>query len=244
MSADRRSSPRPGEEGRDRRRWNDFRAAYPGILATFGVALLLMVAVDLWLVYKGRTYAAEVQRLRAGMSDVERRKVDAALATEQNRLRVMVELARRQAQLDKQLHLSVSVDSAVMYLEREGALLREMRVDVGPERWVGTPPDTVKMTAPRGARTIERLLEGDAVWEVPAWVYRDRGLPVPESREVAGALGTRAIVLNGGTVIYAPPESGPLADSLYVLPGAIRARASDLRALAPNLAAGMTVYFY
>ncbi len=244
MSADRRSGPRPGEEGRDRRRWSEFRAAYPGIVATLGIALLFMVAIDGWLIYKRATYEREVERLRAGMTDVERRKVDAELATEENRLKVMVELIRRQAQLDRQLHLSVAVDSMVMYLEREGALLREMHVEVGPERWVGTPPDTVKMTAPRGARTVERVLGRDAVWEVPAWVYTDRGLPVPENREVAGALGPSAVVLNGGTVIYSRPESGPLADSAYVLPGAIRARPADLRALAPNLAAGTTVYFY
>ena len=51
---------------------------------------------------------------------------------------------RRQANLDKDLHLSVAVDSGVMYLEREGALLREMPIDVGPEKRVGIAPDTLK----------------------------------------------------------------------------------------------------
>jgi len=40
------------------------------------------------------------------------------------------------------------------------------------------------------------------------------------------------------------PSVGPLNDSSYVLPGAVRARASDLEAVAPNLAPGVTVYLY
>ena len=61
---------------------------------------------------------------------------------------------------------------------------------------------------------------------------------------VVGALGAGAIVLSGGAVIYARPSDGPLSDSTYVLPGAIRARTQDLRAIAPNLTPGMAVYLY
>ena len=208
------------------------------------IALLAMLAIDAWLLRKRLRYDAEIERLREGMTDVERRKTDMILATEQNRLRVTVELIRRQAQGDKDLHLSISVDSGLMYLEREGALLREMPVDVGPEKWVGTPPDTVKITPPRGARTVERILGPRDRWEVPKWVYTDRRLPEPDSAAVVGALGPSAIVLNGGMVIYSLPSAGPLRDSTYVLPGAIRARSSDLRAIAPNLQPGMSVYFY
>ena len=48
------------------------------------------------------------------------------------------------------LHLSVSVDSGTMFLEREGAVLREMPVRVGREQLAGTAPDTVRVAAPRG----------------------------------------------------------------------------------------------
>jgi hypothetical protein len=61
---------------------------------------------------------------------------------------------------------------------------------------------------------------------------------------VVGALGPGAIVLSGGAVIYGHPTSGPLSDSSYVLPGGIRARAQDLRAIGPNLSPGMSVYLY
>jgi hypothetical protein len=90
---------------------------------------------------------------------------------------------------------------------------------------------------------VERLLgEGDP-WEVPRWVYQDRGI-APNTGALPGALGPAAIVLDGGTVIYSLPSVGPLNDSTYLLPGAIRARAADIKAIAPNLRPGMPVYFY
>jgi hypothetical protein len=69
-------------------------------------------------------------------------------------------------------------------------------------------------------------------------------LTPPTERAFKGALGPAAIVLVGGTVIYSLPTVGPLNDSLYVLPGSVRTRAADLEAIAANLKAGMTVYFY
>ena len=229
---------------RRRQSWREFRLAYPGIISVLLVLLVSMVAIDGWLVYQRVRYARETARLRAGMTDQERRKTDMVVAAEQNRMRVALELMRRQANIDKDLHLSVAVDSGVMYLEREGALLREMPIDVGPEKRVGAAPDTLKIVAPRGARTVERVLGVKDRWEVPKWVYMDRGLPVPDDRMVVGALGPGAIVLSGGAVIYGHPASGPLSDSSYVLPGAIRARTQDLRAIAPNLTPGMSVYLY
>jgi hypothetical protein len=177
------------------------------------------------------------------MSDVERKRTDALLAQEQNRMKVMVELFKRQAKVDPSLHLSVSLDSGVMYLERDGALLRAMPITIGPEKRVGVPPDTLHIAAPRGKRTIVSLLDEASPWQVPAWVYQDRGIPV-ETTGLAGALGPAAIILDAGTVIYSLPSVGPLNDSTYVLPGAIRVRASDLKAIAPNLQPGVAVYFY
>jgi hypothetical protein len=178
------------------------------------------------------------------MTALERNRTDAILARDENRLRIAVELIRRQARIDKDLHLSVTVDSGVMFLEREGALLREMPIQIGPEKTVGASPDTVRMVAPRGARTIERIVDENGTWEVPAWVYADRGLQTSAEREIRGALGPAAIILSGGTVIYSMPSAGPLNDSAYVLPGSVRARAADLKAILPNLQNGMTVYFY
>jgi len=239
------TTPRPPQFPERRRpHWSEFRRAYPGILATMGFALCLLIAIDVLIVRKRNRYIQEDARLRESMSALQRQQADAILSNEQNKVRMMIELVRRQAQIDKQLHLAIPVDSGVMYLEQDGALLREMPVQVGPERRVGTPPDTVYMVAPRGTRTVERILGGDDPWEVPAWVYTDRRLTIPADRALKGALGPAAIVLVGGTVIYSLPSAGPLNDSTYVLPGSVRTRAADLQAIAANLKAGMTVYFY
>lgn len=236
----------PGQQfpERSQPRWREFRRAYPGLLAGLAFALVVMIALDVLLVRRRLRYVEEDSRLRDAMSTLQRTQADAILSNEQNRLRIMIELVRRQAQIDKQLHLAIPIDSGVMYLEQEGALLREMPIQVGPERRVGTPPDTVYLAAPRGARTIERILDGDDAWEVPAWVYADRGIPVPTERALKGALGPAAVLLTGGTVIYSAPTVGPLNDSTYVLPGGVRARAADLAAISANLRPGMTVYFY
>jgi len=229
----------------DRRRlgWREFRRSYPGLITTMAIAVIVFLAIDGLLISRYRRYQRETRSLRAAMSDVERKKTDEILAQNENRLKVMVELFKRQAKVDPTLHLSVSLDSGVMYLQRDGALLREMPITLGPERRVGTPPDTVHIAAPRGKRTVEQVLDETDVWEVPAWVYTDRGLPPGEPR-LKGALGPAAVRLDGGTVIYSFPSVGPLNDSSYVLPGAIRVRASDLKAIAPNLRPGVAVYFY
>lgn len=237
------AGPPPGGERR-RASWREFRHAYPGILVTLTLAIAMMVALDAWLIAKMVRYRGEVRRLRGNMTVAERRRTDLLLESEENKFRVMIELIRRQARGDKQLNLAVSVDSGLMYLGREGAVLRQMRVEIGPEKTVGTSPDTVRMTPPRGQRTVERLVGAGDEWDVPAWVYTERGLAVPAKRTAKGALGPTAIIVTGGTVIYSMPQSGPLADSAWVMPGSIRASASDLRAIAPNVERGMSIYFY
>ena len=235
----------PGEpRERRRERWSEFRRAYPGILAVGLVALLLFIGLDIWMLARRERYENEIEQLRSGMTAAQRERADVAIEANENKLKVMLELIRRQARLDEAIHLAVSVDSGVVLLERESAILRVMPAEIGPERWVGTAPDTLLMATPRGKRTIERILRGDAKWEVPTWVFRDRGLEPPADRGVRGALGDVALLLDGGTVVYTLPETGPLADSTYVMPGSIRVRAADLTAVLPNLSAGTAVYFY
>jgi hypothetical protein len=224
-----------------------FRAllrSHRGAVIALTALALLLVTANVLLAARWWRYRAETARLRAGMSEAERNRADMALQSEQNRVKVMLELVRRQAQGDQGLHLSIAVDSGRMYLERDGVVLREMDITVGPERVVGTAPDTVRLVVPRGTRSVAQVLHAKDAWEVPRWVYADRAQPVPENRTVAGALGSAAIVLSGGAVIYAIPKEGPLADSSYVLPGAVLARAEDLRAIAQNITPGMAVYLY
>jgi hypothetical protein len=214
-------------------------------LVIAGVVLLALLAIaDVMLVRRRERFRQEIDRLRSSMTLVERARAAQIIAQERNRLRLAVELIRRQARVAPDLHLSIATDSSRMYLERDGVLLREMPVHIGPARRVGIVPDTVHLAAPRGARTVAEVLTDSSVWIVPEWVFADRGVPAPSVRAMRGALGTAAIVLTGGTVIYSLPNAGPLSDSTYVLPGAVRVREHDLRAILPNLKAGSNVYFF
>jgi len=233
-----------GVRQRRRPRWSEFREAYPRILTAMVLGLAALLALDGWLLYKRVAYRRETARLRRSMTEVERKRTDVVLAATEGRTELQMELVRRRAMGDPSLNLAVAVDEGRMYLQREGARLREMKVRVGPEATVGEAPDTLRVVPPRGQRTVLRAVDGSYRWEVPAWVYVQRGLPAPRSRSVEGALGPAAILLDGGTVIYSRPGAGPLADDDYVLPGAVRAEARDLDALLENVAQGMPVFFY
>jgi len=151
-----RRDPSGGRTG-DRRRggWREFRLAYPGFVFTLLVALIAMLAIDGLLIVKRRAYAAEVARLHANMTDQERSKTEAIIEAENNKTRIALELARRQAKIEKTLHISIAVDSGKMYLEREGAVLREMAAAFGPEAKVG--PDSIPVVIPRGQMSVATI---------------------------------------------------------------------------------------
>jgi len=153
----RRRAERAGEGDRRRGTWRDFRRAYPGFVFVLGLGLMVMVGVDAWLFAKRVKYNHDVRLLREHMTDAERERTDAIVKAEQNKLQIAIELAKRQAKFDKKLHLNVSVDSARMYLTREGALLREMPVQFGPERVAAESSATPPAALPRGERTVADL---------------------------------------------------------------------------------------
>ncbi len=211
------------------------------LLALF---LLAIVLLDGFLLLRGARYREEAARLRAGMSTLERTRADAIVSAQADRAELMLELMRRQAEGDDGLHLAVSSDSSYLALDRGPARLRVIKAEIGPERRVGTAPDTMHVAVPRGLRAVQRLLTPSERYELPAWVWVDRGLPVPTVRADSGWVGRGAIVTTGGTLIYSLPATGPLADSSYVMPGSIRVPASDLAAIRENLSSGMRVYFF
>jgi hypothetical protein len=161
-----RRDPVQGREG-DRRRvnWRDFRRAYPGFVFTMILALLLFLSLDAYLVQKRRAYGAEVTRLRAAMTDAERQRTDAIVEAEQDKARIALELAKRQAQMETKLHLAVSVDSGRVYLERDGRILREMAAQFGPEKGTTPGSDSVPVVVPRGQQSIAKVEESRIVLE-------------------------------------------------------------------------------
>jgi hypothetical protein len=209
----RRSPDRSAEGDRRRGTWRDFRRAYPGFVFVLGIGLVAMIAVDGWLLVKRVSYNQDVKQLRDHMSQAERERSDAIVQAEQNKLRIVIELAKRQAKFDKKLHLNVSVDSSRMYLTREGAVLREMSVQFGPERTPSDTSSTPPAATPRGERTVAALTE-------------------------------TTITLDGGAQILSSPSAQLGNDSTAVPPGSLRISLTDMKAIKPNLNAGMKVYFY
>jgi hypothetical protein len=153
----RRRPDRVAEGDRRRGTWRDFRRAYPGFVFVLGLGLATMIGVDAWLFIKRAKYNNDVKVLREHMTSAERERTDAIVQSEQNKLQIAIELAKRQAKFDKKLHLNVSVDSARMYLTREGALLREMPVQFGPERAPADSASGPPAALPRGERTVADL---------------------------------------------------------------------------------------
>jgi hypothetical protein len=209
----RRNPDRAGEGDRRRGGWRDFRRAYPGFVFVLGLGLGLMVAVDAWLVYKRVDYNNEVSSLRSRMTEAERARTDAIVQTEENKLRLAIELIKRQSKFDKKLHLNVSLDSAKMYLTREGAVLREMAVQFGPETPPSASDSAPPVALPRGERTVQDLSD-------------------------------KRIALDGGATILVASSSTLVNDSTPIPPGSLRIGSEDMKAIMPNLKAGMKVYFY
>jgi hypothetical protein len=225
-------------------RWRELREAYPRIATGMVLGIAFLLLTDLVLAYERLQYALELARIRAALTETERQRVDAIAASEENSLAIAVELARRQALGDTELHLAVDTENGLLYLERQGARLREMRVHLAQEATVGTPPDAVLLVPPLGKRSVARVVDASYRWPVPEWVYVDRGWPVPGDRQIPGALGPLAVFLDSGAVLYSRPAVGPLSDDSYVLPGSVRAEAPDLEAIRENLQPGMAVYFH
>ena len=224
-------------------KFRDFRQQYPGFLPGVLLILAVLVAIDMLLLERQKNYEQEIDTLRSTMSESQRERGDALADAHGAQQKVKLELVRREAKFGTMLHLSLDVDSAQLSLMQEGAMLRRFPVRLGVSRSVQRG-DTSSQSVPRGPFVVQRVLGPADTWAVPKWVYTDRRLPVPADTMVAGALGPVAILLEGGAVIYSQPSVGPLKDSAYVLPGAVRANADDLRAVVPNLTPGTPVYVY
>lgn len=235
-------SGRPRE--RRRSRWGEFREAYPRIVTAMSFGIVAFLLLDVGLAVAAFRFGRQRAAAERSMTALERQRSDALIAGAQDRAALREAMVGQQAIHDRGLNLSVDVDAGTMDLQREGAQLRHMKVTVGGEAAVEGEGEGVRVVAPRGKRQLVRVVDGTYTWTVPRVVYRQRGLPVPADRRVAGALGPVALVLDDGTVLYSPPERGPLADAGYVMPGAVRVDRADLEAIRENLTPGLPVYFH
>jgi hypothetical protein len=205
-----------------------------------GVLFLLLVALDFWLWHQRVSYEHEIRRLRSSMTQAEREKSDLLVRTERGQLSMALALAKRQARWGPQLHLSIAVDSGRMYLTRDGAMLRDMRVEIVPDAVPAVPDDSAadassashRHSAPHMPRVSHEA--SDTVRNV-----RPRGeRTIQEVRTDSTGATPTVIILAGGTRIYGSN------DSVDVQPGDVRMQPADFKAILPNVSPGMTVYFY
>jgi hypothetical protein len=154
--------------------WAFVRTHFKFTVACVAIGAAL-VAGDFWLVYKHGEYGREVDRLRHGMTAVERQRADVVFAANKDKLRVMYALIRRQAEGDRALHLSVAMDRGEMYLELEGVRLRAMPIAVGPEQLVGSPSMQVPVAAPLGQRTVTAVGKRTVTLNGGTTIYADSG---------------------------------------------------------------------
>ena len=207
-------------------------------------AAAVVLLGDAWLLRRVLGFRAEARQARVDTYGATGAAANSEMALQKARLQSVRDRVRADAQADRSLHLSVEVESGTVTLARDGLVLRTMAADLGPESLVGVSPDTQRLAVPLGVRAVQRLVAKGEKFELPAWLYRERGVELPAERRVKGALGHGAVILEGGTLLYATPVDGPLADSLYIWPGAIRLSVADLKAVLPNLKAGVRVYLY
>lgn len=208
-----------------------------GSLFVTGVIAAAAAAVGWW---DWRAFG-EVRRDRAAAA-AARRVTDSLVAhAAALRERVVVERLRGAARATPGLALAVSLDSAAVTMLRDGLPLRRMTAVLGR-------PDSARRDVPalsRGSWAVDTVLGPKDRWEVPTWAFAARGLPVPAARAVAGGLGPVGVLLEGdGPMLYAKPDSGPLADPSWVVPNAIRLSVADLKVLKPNLVPGTRVFVY
>jgi hypothetical protein len=170
---------------------------------TLLLALVAMLSLDAYLIYKRRAYTAEVDQLRGAMTEAERAKTDAIVEAEHDKARIALELMRRQAKMEKSLHLAIALDSGRIYLERDGAVLREMAAQFGPEKGVTPGSDSVPVVIPRGQRTVARLEEnrivlegGTAIEAAQTDVATADTSPVPAGNVRIGVTDMKAIMPN------------------------------------------------
>jgi len=147
-----------------RDRWSALTRNYPRAFGALLVVALLLVVADGVLIGQRVLILRDTSRVRDQMSAVERERIDAALMADSSRQQVLTELARRQARIDNGLHLSVAVDSGLLHLEQEGAVIHTIPAEIGADGWLRVAArDSVRIAAPRGDRTIDQILGDTAV---------------------------------------------------------------------------------
>jgi len=220
---------------------------YPRIAACFVLTFAVLILADLSLILKSIEYGREQQSLRAALIRIDTERAAAEDATKRNLSATGLRLARREALLGKELHLAVDCDKGVMYLRRDGLILREMPVRLGGEAIADTVDSQANAGSQAEAARRAVLLGRHVVVSVrdggPPGKVSESGQSVPGDRVLSGRSGPLAVILDRGAVITSQAGVDP-AGAAGLPAGSIRVASADLEAIKANLQPGMKVYFY
>ena len=168
--------------------WHALWVEHPRIMRGLAWAFVAALGSAGALAWRSAEYRKEIAALRAGMSDIEKVKTDLALASDARRLQVMMALAVRQARTDGDLHVSIAVDSGLLHLEQQGAVLRTAVVQVGADGWQRTTGDSIPIASPLGVRRVEEV-RGDSMVVLSGGAVLYRGDPATAARAGSVRIG-------------------------------------------------------
>ena len=224
-----------------------FRAEHPAFF--WGAVALIAVFVAAAVVVGVRIprYHQEASDITARMSQAEKQTQAEILGHRQKRTQLAVALLQRDMRIrslqTKGVHLAVVLKDSVLELRQGRAVLRRVKLSIGPDSTVKAPDGrTWRFVRGVGERHVAKKEQGATVL-IPDWVYASRQPVPPEGdRRVAGGMGSYTITLDDGSVIYSRPQAGPLKDA--VIPGSFMTSARDLDAIFPVVKEDTPVYIY
>jgi hypothetical protein len=179
---------------------------------------------------------AEVNRLRVELSEMD-------LSQEQ----LAKELDGRMKFLNQvkseQFYIAIDTTKQKFYFRFGDEVAREADVKIGPPATIQGDGDKKWTFVPlKGALNV-RSKETAAAWQIPEWVYRMNGQPVPAERPfVPGGLGKYVIYLPNGYVIHSPPS--PESPLRGPKPGSFMVPEGDLAAIWPRISETTRVYVF
>lgn len=193
-------------------------------------------------------YRSEAAQITARMSAAEKATQQEILGHRQQRTQLAVALLQRDIRIrslqTRGTHLAIVLKDSVLELRQGRATLRRVKLTIGPDSIVRAPDGrTWRFVRGVGERRVTGLAQGGDV-TIPEWAYVARGEPVPTEaqRHVAGGMGSYAITLDDGSVIYSHPQAGPFKDG--VIPGSFMTSAHDLDAIFAVVKQDTPVYIY
>ena len=135
--------------------------------------IFLFIIIDIILFVICIFYKLEVIQLQKTMTKAEQKRLEAISLTQTNQLALSMEMTRRMSEGDKDFNLSIDTQKKLMTLSREGAVLREIAIEIGASAYVGSAPNRVKISLPLGKRTISNINDTIILLDSGSIIYTD-----------------------------------------------------------------------